>query len=68
MLTSRSLIALAVFTLACFAISGAVGNHHHGLRQVVADISWFGFLFGLLFLIVGSVFVLARSGSRRRAT
>ena len=68
MLTRRTLIALAVFTLVCFAISGAVGNHHHGLRQAVGDVTWFGFLFGLRFLIVASVFVLTRSGARRRAT
>ncbi len=67
MLTRRSLISLAVFTLVCFAVCGALGNHHHGVRQAVADVSWFGFLIGMLFLIVASVFVLVRSGARRRA-
>lgn len=66
MLTRKSLIALAVFTLACFAISGAVGNHHHGLRQAVGDVTWIGFLLGLLLLVVGCVFVLVRSSGRRR--
>ncbi|HEY7077332.1 MAG TPA: hypothetical protein VH418_18275 [Solirubrobacteraceae bacterium] len=67
MLTRRSLIALAIFTLVCFALAGALGNHHHGLRQVVADVSWIGFLLGLVLLVVASVFVLVRSGARRRA-
>jgi hypothetical protein len=67
MLTRRSLIALAVFTLVCFAVSGAVGNHHHGLRQAVADVSWMGFLLGLVLLVAASLFVLVRSSARRRA-
>jgi amino acid permease len=64
MLTRTSLIGLAIFTLVCFTISGALGNHPHGLRQVAGDVTWFGFLFGLLFLVVASVLVLARSRSR----
>ncbi|MEA2291203.1 MAG: hypothetical protein QOF17_223 [Solirubrobacteraceae bacterium] len=64
MVTRRSLGALAVLTLVLFAISAAVGNHHHGLRQVVADIAWNGFLLCLLFLLVGSVFVLVRTRGR----
>jgi hypothetical protein len=64
MVTRRSLGALAVLTLVLFAISAVVGNHHHGVRQVVADISWNGFLLCLLFLLVGSVFVLVRTRAR----
>jgi hypothetical protein len=66
MLTRKSLTALAVLTLVLFAIAAVVGNHHHGLRQVVADVSWNGFLLCLLFLIVGSVLVLVRSRGRVR--
>ncbi len=68
MLTRRSLIALAVFTLVCFVITDAVGNHHHGLREFVGDATWFGFLLGLLFLIVTSVFVLVRVRQRSRSS
>ena len=66
MLTRRSLIGIALFTLICFAVTEAVGNHHHGIRAAVGDITWFGFLLGLLFMVVASVFVLMRSRSRRR--
>ena len=70
MITRKTLATLAIVTLVLFGIAAAVGNHHHGLRQVVADISWNGFLLGLLLLIVGSVVVLVRSarGRERRAT
>lgn len=66
MLTRRTLIALAVFTLVSFTASGLLGNNHHGVRQFLADISWLSFILGLLFLIVASGFVLARSSRRRR--
>jgi hypothetical protein len=70
MITRKTLATLAVVTLVLFGIAAAVGNHHHGLRQAVADISWNGFLLGLLLLIVGSVVVIFRSsrGRARRAT
>jgi hypothetical protein len=68
MVTRRSLGALAALTLVFFAVAAAVGNHHHGLRQVVADVSWNGFLLCLLFLIVASVFVLVRARGRLRRT
>jgi hypothetical protein len=70
MINRKALTGLAIFTLVCFAIAGIVGNHHHGLRQVVADISWNGFLLGLLLTIVASVVVIVRStrARARRAT
>ncbi|HVW17233.1 MAG TPA: hypothetical protein VHB30_03190 [Solirubrobacteraceae bacterium] len=64
-LTRRVLIGLAAWTLACFALSGILGNHHHGLRQTVADISWTGLWIGALLLIVSVAFVLIRSRARR---
>jgi hypothetical protein len=67
MITRKSLAALAVFTLVSFAITGLLGNHSHGLHQTLADITWFAFLLGLLFLIVGSVVVIVRSRPRRAA-
>ena len=68
MLTRRALISLAFFTLVCFLLAGGLGNDREGVLRVIADLSWYGFLLGLLFLIVGSVFVLVRSSARRRAT
>jgi hypothetical protein len=66
MLTRRALVILAVVTLVLFGISAAVGNHHHGLRQAVGDVSWNGFLLGLVLVVVGSVAVLVRSRARVR--
>jgi hypothetical protein len=70
MINRKTLTALAIGTLVLFGIAAAVGNHHHGLRQVVADISWNGFLLGLLLTIVASVVVIVRSSraKTRRAT
>jgi hypothetical protein len=65
MINRKALVGLAIFTLVCFGIAAAVGNHHHGLRQVVGDISWNGFLLGLLLTIVASVVVIARAGRAR---
>lgn len=69
MIDRRNILILAGFTLVCFATAGIVGNHHPGLRGVVGDISWFGFLLGLLLLIVigGARLVrrLSRSGASR---
>ncbi len=69
-LTRRTLIGLAIWTLFWFALSGILGNHHPGLRGTVADISWTCFLIGLLLLLVSAGFVLVRSAKRRhdRAT
>jgi hypothetical protein len=69
MITRKTLAALGIFTLVMFGIAAAVGNHHHGLRQVVADISWNGFLLGLLLTIIASVVVIVRAsrGRARRA-
>ena len=66
MINRKAIIGLALFTLVCFTVAGAAGNHHHGLRQAIGDISWTGMLIGLLLLIVACVVVIARS-SRARA-
>jgi uncharacterized membrane protein len=71
MITRKSLAVLAGFTLVMFAIAGLVGQHpKEKAVDVIATISWNGFLIGLLLLIVGSVVVLVRSarGRERRAT
>jgi hypothetical protein len=61
MINRKTLIGLGIFTLVCFAITAAVGNHHHGFRQVVADVTWNAFLLGLLLVIVASAAVIVRS-------
>jgi hypothetical protein len=66
-LTRRTLVGLAIFTLVDFAISGLCGNPKHGLRGVVADVTWLTFLVCMLLLIVASAFVLLRSASATRA-
>src|SRR5436190_23229213 len=48
----ESSISLAIFTLVCFAIAGAAGHHHHGLRQAVRDVPWHGLRLGRLLLVV----------------
>ena len=68
MITKRNVTILAVFTAICFLIAGILGNHSHGARQAIADISWFGFLLGLLLLVVVGVARLGRWIGRRAAT
>jgi hypothetical protein len=64
MITRKALIALATFTLVCFAVAGIVGNHRDGFVMAIGDIAWIGMLLGLLFLVVGSATAIIRS--RRR--
>ena len=64
MITRKSLTALAVFVLVCFAVASILGNHRHGLLKLIADLSWFGLIFGLLFLVIGCVTALVRSRTR----
>jgi hypothetical protein len=61
MITRKSLIALAVFVLVCFIVAGAIGNHRHGFVMAIGDIAWFGLIFGLLFLVIGSAMAIVRS-------
>lgn len=68
MITRRNTIALAVITAVCFVTAGVLGNHHEGLRQAVADVAWFGFLLGMLLLIVVGVARLARWFGARGAS
>lgn len=68
MVTRKSLGALAIATVALFAIAGIVGQHRHGIVQAIGDVAWNGFLLCLLLLVVGSVVVLVRSRGRLRRT
>jgi branched-subunit amino acid permease len=67
MINRKAIVGLAIFTVVCFALAGAMGNHHHGLRQAIGDISWTGMLIGLLLLIVACVVVIARGSRAARA-
>lgn len=64
MVTRKSLALLAGGTLVLFAVSGIIGNHHHGALNVIATIAWWGFLLCALFLIVASVATIVRHRAR----
>ncbi len=63
MVTRKSLTILAGLTLVLFAVTGILGNNHHGALRVVADIAWWGFILAALFLIIASVATLLRHRS-----
>jgi hypothetical protein len=64
MVTRKSLVFLASITLAFLAVAGIIGNHQHGVLNVIATIAWWGFLICALFLIVGSVATIVRHRTR----
>ena len=64
MVTRKSLALLAGITLALFAVAGIIGNHQHGVLNVIANVAWYGFLICALFLIVTSVATLVRHRTR----
>jgi len=64
MVTRKSLALLAGITLALFAVAGIIGNHQHGVLNVIANVAWYGFLICALFLIVTSVATLVRHRAR----
>lgn len=64
MVTRKSLALLAGATLVLFAVSGIIGNHHHGALNVIATVAWWGFLLCALFLIVASVATIVRHRAR----
>jgi hypothetical protein len=64
-------VILAV-DLVAFGVSGILRNARHGAGLVLGDIAWFGFLAGVLALLVVGVVALGRSartrsGARRAA-
>lgn len=68
-LTSRrGLIAIAAVAVLCLALSGALGNDHHGLRQAVADIAWYGMYLSVLTLIAAGTTALARRRTSSRSS
>lgn len=64
MVTRKSLASLAGVTLALFAVAGIIGNHEHGVLNVIANVAWYAFLICLLFLIVASVATIVRHRAR----
>jgi len=65
MITRRNTLILLAVTVICFGVAGVLGNHHHGVRQAIADVAWFSFLIGALLLVVVGVARLARWFSAR---
>jgi len=53
-------ISLAVLLIICLALSIIFQSDDHGVRGIIADISFFGFLFLLLFFVVMGVILLFR--------
>jgi hypothetical protein len=62
----RLLVGAVVLAVVGFAIAAILGNHHHGLRQAVADIAWTCFLVGLLATIVFGIATAVASVRGRR--
>jgi hypothetical protein len=58
----------AVVTVAAFLLSGALRNAKHGVAYVLGDIAWFGFLTGLLGLLILGAVVAVGALRRRAAT
>lgn len=57
-----------VITVAAFLLSGVLRNAKHGIGYVLGDIAWFGFLTGLLVLLVLGAVVAVGALRRRSAT
>jgi hypothetical protein len=66
MVTRKSLSILIAVTLALLAISGIIGNHQHGVLQVIANIAWWGFVLCALALIATSIATIRRHRRQNR--
>jgi hypothetical protein len=62
--TRKSLISLTCITLAFFAAAGIIGNHQHGVLNVLANIAWWSFVVCAIVLIAASVATIRRHRSR----
>jgi hypothetical protein len=62
--TRKSLILLTAITLGLFAVAGIIGNHEHGVLQVIANIAWWSFVVCAIVLIAASAATLRRHRSR----
>jgi hypothetical protein len=68
MITKRNISILIAFTIVCFVTAGVLGNDREGVLRAIADVSWFGFLLGILLLAVVGVARLGRWIGRRAST
>ncbi len=64
MVTRKSLTLLTGITFALLAVAGVIGNHQHGVLNVIANIAWWGFVVCALVLILTSVATIHRHRSR----
>ena len=64
MVTRKSLTLLTGITLALLAVAGIIGNHQHGLLNVIDNIAWWGFVACAIVVIVTSVATIRRHRSR----
>jgi hypothetical protein len=64
-------VVVLVWTAACFTVAGLIGQDNDGpwggLPEWLGAFTWFGFLAGVLALLVSAVWWAARA-TRRRAT
>jgi hypothetical protein len=65
----RTLLSLLVLDVVLFLLSGipAIKNADHGAALVLSDVVWFGFLIGLLVLVVTGALALVTRVRRVRA-
>lgn len=65
----RAVLALLAVDVVLFLLSGipAIKNADHGAALVISDVVWFGFLLGLLALVVTGVRALVVRLRRVRA-
>lgn len=65
----RTLLVLLALDVVLFLASGipAIKNADHGAALVLSDVVWFGFLIGLLVLVVTGAIALATRARRIRA-
>ena len=65
----RTVLILIALDVALFLLSGipAIKDADHGAALVLSDIVWFGFLLGLLVLVVTGVLTLINRMRRVRA-
>lgn len=67
---ARATVTAAVVTVLCFVVASAVGQDQDGwagdaLPQWLGNITWFGFLLGLLATLVLGVALLAKRLTHR---
>lgn len=64
MVTRKSLTLLTGTTLALLAVAGIIGNHQHGVLNIIANIAWWAFVACAIILLATSVATIRRHRSR----